>query len=220
MFKIDKLLNRLAFRFGLIIQKNQKSIARATLPKFKNKPAELIIELPRRIVNPHRITIGDNVYIGPGSLLMAVEEYNGVVPDSGGDYALRQKFEPEIIIGDSFTSTGSLQISALEKIVIEADVMFASNIFISDGLHGYQNARVPYRYQRMEQIAPVTIKRGSWIGQNVVILPGVTIGEFVIIGANSVVNQNIPDRSIAVGSPARVIKKWSKQTNGWDPVSG
>jgi acetyltransferase-like isoleucine patch superfamily enzyme len=52
---------------------------------------------------------------------------------------------------------------------------------------------------------PVTIGRRAWIGANVTILPGVTIGEYAVVGAGSVVNRSIPDRAIAVGVPVRVI---------------
>jgi acetyltransferase-like isoleucine patch superfamily enzyme len=132
---------------------------------------------------------------------------------------INQRFEPKITIGNRVTSTANLQIAAMEEIVIEDDVLFASNINITDGLHGYENANEPYKYQRMFRIAPIRVKRGCWIGQNVVILPGVTIGEFAIIGANSVVTESIPDRCIAVGTPAEVIKKWDETTQRWVSVA-
>ena len=70
----------------------------------------------------------------------------------------------------------------------------------------------------MWKIAPVLIKQGCWIGQNVVIMPGVTVGELSIIGANSVVTKSIPDRSIAIGAPAQVIKTWDESNNCWVSV--
>ena len=56
------------------------------------------------------------------------------------------------------------------------------------------------------QTAPVTIGRNVWIGGGAVILPGVRIGDNVVIGAGSVVTHNIPDNSVAVGNPCRVIR--------------
>jgi acetyltransferase-like isoleucine patch superfamily enzyme len=53
---------------------------------------------------------------------------------------------------------------------------------------------------------PVLIKRGAWLGQNVVVCPGVTIGRGAVVGANSVVNQDLPDHCVAAGAPARVLK--------------
>jgi len=84
-------------------------------------------------------------------------------------------------------------------------------------LHGYQTPDLPYKYQPLQRIAPVAVGRGCWIGQNVVILPSVTIGEMSIIGANSVVTHDIPARSIAVGAPARVIKQWDEKSRRWRP---
>lgn len=62
---------------------------------------------------------------------------------------------------------------------------------------------------------PVTIGRNCWIGARVIILPGVTIGNFSIIGAGSVVTKDIPEYSIAVGNPAHVIKKWDPDSKAW-----
>jgi acetyltransferase-like isoleucine patch superfamily enzyme len=96
-------------------------------------------------------------------------------------------------------------------------VLLASNVTILDNSHGYENPDKPYKYQQLSRIAPVLIKRGCWIGENVVILPGATIGEMTIIGANSVVTRSIPDRCIAVGAPARISKKWERATQQWVP---
>ena len=61
--------------------------------------------------------------------------------------------------------------------VIEDDVMFAANVIVMDALHGFENASVPYKYQPMWRAAPVRIGKGCWIAQNVVVMPGVSIGE-------------------------------------------
>jgi hypothetical protein len=82
-----------------------------------------------------------------------------------------------------------------------------------------RGADEPYKHQPILCVAPIVIKRGCWIGQNVVILPSVTIGELSIVGANSVVTKNVPARSIAIGTPARVIRKWEEATHMWIDVS-
>jgi acetyltransferase-like isoleucine patch superfamily enzyme len=91
-------------------------------------------------------------------------------------------------------------------------VLIASNVTILDNFHGYENPDELYKYQPLSRIAPVLIKRGCWIGNNVVILSGVTIGEMTIVGANNVMTKSIPDRCIAVGAPARISKKWDRAT--------
>jgi acetyltransferase-like isoleucine patch superfamily enzyme len=216
---IKKIKNKILLYVGVKIHQMNNSIAQATLPKFGNDPKNLTISLPRRINNSERIFLGDNVSLGPGSFLYAVTHY----PTDGMRHPWRsqslQTFNSKIIIGNNVTSTGDLQIAAQSLITIEDDVMFASNIHINDALHGSENANEPYKYQKISRIAPILIKRGCWIGQNVVILPGVTIGELSIIGANSVVTKSIPDRCIAVGNPAKIIRRWDESTGRWITVT-
>ena len=196
-------------------------VAEEDLPKFANTPKNLKIELPRRLlIDPGSVFIGHDVWLGPGTLLVTMKRYpTPSMRHPHNPPSFRQVFDPRIRIGNRVTSTGNLTVSALQEITIEDDVLFASNVFICDGLHGYENANEPYKFQKMCRIAPITIKRGSWIGQNVVILPGVTIGELSIIGANSVVTKSVPDRCIAVGAPARVIKQWDEGRRKWISVN-
>lgn len=109
-------------------------------------------------------------------------------------------------------------ISAARQVVIGEHVLLARNIYISDHAHAFENIGVPIDQQGIAGIAPVTIGRHSWLGQNVVVLPGVTIGEHCVIGANSVVKSSIPDFSVAVGAPARVVKRYNQQFNAWERV--
>ncbi len=205
------LIKRLAIRFFRTAQK----LVECDLPKFGNNPNNLTIELPRRISAPERMFVGDDISLGPGAFLVAQTHY----PTPGMRHPDRdqpvQTFDPKIIIGHRVTSTGNLTLGAMCEIIIEDDVMFASNVNLTDGLHGYENADEPYKYQKMWRIAPILVKRGCWIGQNVVIMPGVTIGELSIIGANSVVTHSIPPRSIAVGAPATVVKQCDATQRRW-----
>ncbi len=212
------IVRRLAAKLGVLIHEASGDIASATLPEFGNSPENLVIELPRSICNPGQMFLGDDIWLGPGSLLMVIKRYPtpSMMPPGKRDHA--QRFTPRIKIGHRVTSTGNLQVSAIEEIIIEDDVMFASNVFLCDALHGYETANVPYKFQDMSRISPILVKRGSWIGQNAVIMPGVVIGECSIVGANSVVTKSLPDRCIAVGAPARIIKKWDEKNQAWEIV--
>jgi acetyltransferase-like isoleucine patch superfamily enzyme len=212
---IWKSVRKWSVPLGILLYEVRAEIEKATLPKFGNSPKNLRIEVPRRIINSMHMFLGDDISIGPGSLLYAIAEYPTPSMRHPEIHQDIQKFTPKITIGKRVTSTANLQIASMTEITIEDDVMFASNINITDGLHGYSNAAIPYKCQKMFRIAPIRIKRGCWIGQNVVILPGVTIGEFSIIGANSVVTRSVPDRCIAVGAPAKVIKTWDNNTKNW-----
>ena len=209
---IKSVLSRLYYKMA--------EIAEADLPAFANSPKNLKIELPRRIYDAHLIHIGDNVLIGPGSLLVAQTIYPSSVMRHPASQTDVQRFNPRITIGNRVTSTGMLTIAAMQEVTIEEDVMLAANVLISDGMHGFENANEPYKYQKMWKIAPVLVKRGCWIGQNVVIMPGVTVGELSIVGANSVVTKSIPDRCIAVGTPARVVKQWDEAAQRWEASHG
>lgn len=91
-------------------------------------------------------------------------------------------------------------------ITIEDDVLMGIGIHIYTTDHEFLDPTQPIIAQGDRPAAPVLVKTGSWIGANVILLPGVTIGRNCVIGAGSVVTKSIPDFSVAVGSPAKVIR--------------
>lgn len=147
---------------------------------------------PVRLEGEGRIAIGDHVFIGSGSWLQTL-------PD-------RPNKSVAISIGKGTSVAGSCVISAVRSVTLEDNVLLARNVYISDHIHKYAEAGVPVMAQGVDKIEPVLIKRGAWLGQNVVICPGVTVGMGAVVGANSVVVHDVPDFSIAVGAPARVVK--------------
>lgn len=215
MEAVKRGARRLATRLARRVYAFMHDAVERDLPRFANVPKNLHIELPRRIFESQCFYIGDDVHIGPGALLVAQTYYPTEMmqpPDGALDI---QRFNPRIVIGNRVTSTGGLTLAAMQAITIEDDVMFAGNVFVTDGSHGLEHTDLPYKFQPMSRIAPVTIRRGCWIGQNAVILPGVTIGEMAIVGANSVVTRDVPARSIVAGSPARVLKQWDPDALAW-----
>lgn len=218
-----KLLKRIVRtpikRIAVSLFRRVEQWAQDDLPRFANTPMGLTIDFPRRIFSPERMYIGNDVYIGPGAFLVAQTTYPTEVMQDPDNRREVQHFSPNIYIGHRVTSSGGLTVAALSEVTIEDDVMMASNVYISDAQHGFESANEPFKYQRMWRIAPVRIKRGCWIGQNVVISSGVTIGELSIIGANAVVTRSIPPRSIAVGAPARVVRTWDEGARRWVAVS-
>lgn len=219
MNPLKSVILKLVVKLGVLLERLSRQIGEASLPAFANRPKGFVMQLPRRIHNPERITLGDDVKLGPNSVLSANSEYPGGWMHHPEGRHVAQQFDAKIVIGHRVTATSALQLVALKEIIVEDDVMFASNIFVCDGLHAYHHANEPYKYQGMTRIAPIRIGRGSWIGQNVVIMPGVTIGELAIVGANSVVTRDVPARCIAVGSPARVVKRWDDAAQRWQRVT-
>ena len=132
-------------------------------------------------------------------------------------YSIKEKYGTITImdncyIGDFFSVlTG-------DDIVIENDVLFASYITIIGENHG-MNPECEIKYGLQELTGgKVKIKSHSWIGEKVIIMPGVTIGSYSIIGAGSVVTHDIPDYSLAVGNPAKVIKQYDFNQKKWVKV--
>jgi len=180
-----------------------------SLPEFATNPSHLKIGRPFNIMNSHLISIGNRVRLGPGCALLPLTRYPPVSWQSeSADGNDRQSFNPMLRIGDGVVSSGFLQVFVQQNVDIGDNVMFASNVFINDAAHGYVTANTPYKHQPLFRVAPVRIGQGCWIGQNVVILPGVTIGELSIVGANSVVTHDVPARCIVAGAPARIIRRW------------
>ena len=93
------------------------------------------------------------------------------------------------------------------SITIEDDVLFGPSVQMFTGKHRFSDPTAPIIEQGLEEPKNIVIKKGSWIGAGAIILPGVTIGERVVIGAGSVVTRDIPDGALAVGVPAKVIRQ-------------
>lgn len=109
-----------------------------------------------------------------------------------------------IEIGDNTGINGSV-IAASEKIVIGNDVLIGFNCYISDTDNHAIDPTL--RHSGKPETAPIFIEDNVWLGVNVVVLKGVTIGKNSVIGANSLVLSSIPENVIAIGNPCRVIKK-------------
>jgi acetyltransferase-like isoleucine patch superfamily enzyme len=150
---------------------------------------------PTTIMNERYIRIGADTMIGPNVALSA-----GMVPGQ------RCFSDPVVSIGDRCLIGRGSGIVGHLSIEIGDDVWTGHHVYITDQNHGYDDPGLPIS-QQVQPERPVSIGSGSWIGHGSVILPGATIGRNVVIGANSVVTGPIPDHSIAVGAPARVIRR-------------
>jgi acetyltransferase-like isoleucine patch superfamily enzyme len=211
---MSALMRKMVLKIGVALERFDDQISELTLPQFASRGRKLRIARPRRIVNPERIHIGDDVTLGPGCMLNPLRRYPGRTMhlDAGVESV---DFDSRIEIGDRVSATGYLTIGAAASVVIEDDVLLASHIYIGDNLHGMARVDVPYKYQPLERVEPVRIGRGTWVGEHAVILPGVSVGEFAVIGANSVVTADVPPRTVVAGAPARPIRRWSESHGGW-----
>jgi acetyltransferase-like isoleucine patch superfamily enzyme len=166
----------------------------------------MIMWKPTTIFNEQYISIGDDVLIGPGVALSA-----GMVP---GQECL---VTPVVTIGDRCLIGRGSGIVGHFSISIGNDVWTGHHVYITDQNHGYEDISIPISKQSQPERA-VSIGDGSWLGHGSVVLPGVTIGRHVVIGANSVVTKDIPDFSVAVGVPAKVIRQFDESRQEWIQV--
>ncbi len=138
--------------------------------------------------------------------------------------AFSENNEKVIHFGDNVQINDYVHICGMKSVKIGNNVLIAGKVYISDNSHGsYKNdiedtSPLIAPIKRKYHISPVTIEENVWIGENVVILPGITIGKGTIVGANSVVTKSLPDYVIAVGSPAKPIKKYNFESNRWEKI--
>ena len=152
-----------------------------------------IISKADQILNPRHVFIGAGVGIAHSARLDAIREYGG------------RPYAGEIYIGDGASIQPYAHIAAAATLRIGTYVLTGSRIFITDHNHGIADLDQPVAYQPLD-VAPVTVEDYAWLGENVVILRGVTIGHHAVIGANSVVTRDIPPFAIVAGAPAKVIR--------------
>lgn len=126
--------------------------------------------------------------------------------------------KPVLTIGRDVQINDYVHIACVDNIYIGNNVLIASKVFITDHNHGCLSGdpeiQIPPKDRKITS-NPVCIEDNVWLGENVVVLPGITIGQSSIIGASSVVTKSIPSYSIAVGNPAKVIKRYCDKRNKW-----
>lgn len=156
---------------------------------------------------PECITVEDNVIIAQNVTLRAMRNYPWADPP--------QKFEPELILKRGCFINRFCEIVSARRVVIGEDVMLGPGCYVASHNHGYASTGTPIRRQPLEAAGEVVIGAGSWLGAYVVMAGNVTIGRNCVVGANSVVTRDIPDFCIAVGAPARIVKRWDPEGRCW-----
>jgi acetyltransferase-like isoleucine patch superfamily enzyme len=160
---------------------------------------------PTAIVNERYIHIGCGTIIGPDVTLSA-----GMMPGQ------RCVSERVVGIGDRCLIGKGSSIVGHLSIEVGDDVWTGPHVYVTDQNHGYEDLAVPISRQTMPE-RPVVIGPGSWLGHGTVVLPGAHIGAHVVVGAGSVVVGELPDRCVAVGAPARVVRRYV-EGEGWEPM--
>ena len=153
--------------------------------------------------NPSDIYIGNKVFVGP---FCRIETYSNL------------KFRPQLIIESEVSIQHAVHIYCANRVEIKEGALIASGCMITDNNHGINPEGDLYLKQPLLYRKTI-IGKGVWLGENVSVNAGSEIGERSIIGSNSVVSGRIPPFSMAVGAPAKVIKKYNFSTKCWEKVS-
>lgn len=158
------------------------------------------------LIKPLKIKGGKYIIIGENTIV----QYKSWIEAN----PLIGELKAELIIGNGCVLGHFNEIYATKSIVIENNVLTADRVYISDNLHGYENPNIPVIKQPIKQNGTVRIGEGSWLGVGVCVI-GANIGKHCIIGANAVVTHDIPDYSVAVGIPAKIIKRYDFKLKKW-----
>lgn len=167
-------------------------------------------ELDLRQPNPARKAEGertDRLIFEMGQVMPESAEYKALMhellPDLGEGTRVRPPFycnlASNIHIGKHCSIMPFCKCMSAGQIMIEDDVRIALNCALITNNHDFYECDIL-------TVADIRIKKGAWIGANATILPGVTVGKYAVVGANSLVNRDVPDYAVVVGSPARVIR--------------
>ena len=120
-----------------------------------------------------------------------------------------------ISVGENFYTNHNVTILDGAKVSFGDNVFIAPDCVFSTAGHPLDTEQ---RNQGLEIALPITVGNNVWIGTQVSVLPGVTIGNDVVIGAGSVVNRDIPDGVVAAGNPCRVIRKITEEDKKKYPI--
>ncbi len=163
-----------------------------------------IIRYPFYIRGKNNVDFGGNLTVGVNLRLDVFEKTSDK--------------DPVLKFGRNCQLNDYVHIGVVDSVTIGDDVLIASKVFITDHNHGdfSNDPQINLAPSERKNISmPVVIGNKVWLGEGVMILPGVTIGSNSVVGAGSVVTKDIPNNSLAVGVPARVIKTYNAIENKW-----
>ena len=170
---------------------------------FKNFGKKSTLVFPFRINGAKYISIGKKVHVNEGSWMLS--------------HKISEK-DPVITIGSGSYIGRFVHIVSVNEIDIGDNALIADKVYISDNAHNYKDINAIIKDQDILDYGPVVIGENTWLGENVCVM-GASVGKHCVVGANAVVTKDIPNYSIAVGSPAKVIKQYNLSTQKWEKVS-
>jgi acetyltransferase-like isoleucine patch superfamily enzyme len=176
-------------------------------PRVMKSGVASYIYRPRRIEGAAFIQIGDRSTVDRFGWLSALEECGG------------QRYKPSIILGKDVHVGRYCCITSISSVVIEDGCLLSEHVYISDLAHSMNPERGLLVDRPLESKGPVRIGANTFVGYRACILPGVTLGQHCVVGANSVVTHSFPDYSMVAGCPAKIVKRYSPEIKDWVAVT-
>ncbi|WP_295213234.1 acyltransferase [uncultured Chryseobacterium sp.] len=170
--------------------------------RFFNRIGNHCIIVKPTLITPESITMGNHVSIGWRARIEGVKQYQS------------KFFSPKIIFNDGVTVQQNIHLTCAEYIEIGKNTAIAAHVSITDIHHPYEDINIPIEQQEITT-KPVLIGEDCKIYNNAVIMQGTKIGKHCTVGANSVVSGEFGDFCVIVGTPAKIIKRYSFEKQAW-----
>jgi len=170
-----------------------------------------LIEEDVRFQVPRRITLGRRVFVGQYCCLDGQTSFLRLGNDVHlARFCTLRAGENGIILHDNVGINTRSYLEGNGGVEVGANTLFSPGVHCISGNHVFDDREVPIKYQGT-QLGKITVGEDCWLGTNVTVLPGVTIGRGSVIGAGAVVTRDVPEFSIALGVPARVVGQRGKK---------
>lgn len=164
------------------------------------------VERPHRIIHPEFISVGNNTLIQQNAMIAPILEYAGT------------KYHPEVRIGRDVSIGPGLYLACVGLISIGDGSVLSENVFINDSNHGFDPENGHIMKQPLASKGDIIIGKSCFLGLRSAILPGVVLGDYCVVGVNSVVTKSFPPYSMLAGSPARLVRRYDSDTKSWVAV--